>query len=133
VLIADEAIFFGDYERAITGKSSCIRHFNDPEIEAGALYGIGRAIIFSKITRLPLKRLTTLIEQYPDSRYLANAHFIRGECYYDRANISLQRKNTRNMSNSTRCIGLFYARDSGNALMAGGDSAASAWKPTNLQ
>jgi soluble lytic murein transglycosylase len=119
VLIADEAIFFGDYERAITENQAALDTSSDPEIEAGALYGIGRAQYMLKNYPAAIQALTNLIEQYPESRYLANAHFIRGECYYDRSEFLLAAEEyQRYIELRPGVLDSFTSEIRGNALMA---------------
>jgi soluble lytic murein transglycosylase len=121
VLIGDEAIFLGDYERAITENMAALDASSDPETRAGALYGIGRANYMLKKYPDAIQALTNLIEQYPDSRYLANAHFIRGECYYDRAEYLLAAEEyQRYIELRPGVLDSFVSEIRGNALMAAG-------------
>jgi soluble lytic murein transglycosylase len=124
VLIADEAIFVGDYERAITENQAAFDTSTDPEIRAGALYGIGRAQYILKNYPAAIDILTSLIEQYPDSRYLANAYFIRGECYYDRKEYILAAEAYQKyVELRPGALDSFMHEIRGNALMAGGSHA----------
>jgi soluble lytic murein transglycosylase len=123
VLIADEAIYTGDYERAILENQTAFDASNDPETQAGALYGIGRAYYILKNYPAAIETLTTLIEQYPRSRYLANAHFIRGECYYDRAEYLLAASEYQAYVDlKPGVLDAFMHEIRGNALIAGGDA-----------
>jgi len=124
VLIADEAIFFGDYERAISENQVALEASDDPETSAGALYGIGRANYMLKNYPAAIQALTDLIEGYPDSRYTANAYFVRGECYYDRAEFLLAAGDyQRYLELKPGVLDSFVAEVRGNALMSAGSYA----------
>jgi soluble lytic murein transglycosylase len=126
VLIADEAIFVGDYERAIDENQAALDASADPEVRAGALYGIGRANYILKNYPAAIQTLTTLIDEYPESRYLANAYFIRGECYYDRGEYRLAAEAYQKYTElRPGTLDSFMNEIQGNALMAGGDPAAA--------
>ncbi|HSV86789.1 MAG TPA: transglycosylase SLT domain-containing protein [Levilinea sp.] len=121
VLIADEAIFFGDYERAVTENQSLLDSTDDPEIRAGALFGIGKAQYKLKNYSAAIRALTELIDQYPDSHYLANAHFVRGESYFDRSEFLLAAADyQRYLELKPGVLDSFVAEVRGNALMAAG-------------
>lgn len=121
VMIADEAIFFGDYERAITENQRLLDSVDDPEIRAGALYGIGKAQYKLKNYSAAIRALTELIDQYPESCHLANAHFLRGENYFDRSEFLLAAADyQRYLELKPAVLDSFVAEMRGNALMAAG-------------
>jgi tetratricopeptide (TPR) repeat protein len=116
----------GDYERAIDENQAALDASTDPEVRAGALYGIGRANYILKNYPAAIQTLTTLIDEYPESRYLANAYFIRGECYYDRGEYRLAAEAYQKYTElRPGTLDSFMYEIQGNALMAGGDPAAA--------
>jgi soluble lytic murein transglycosylase len=122
VQTADEAIFFGDYERALIENQTALDASNDAETQAGALYGIGRAHYMLKQYPAAIQALTRLIDQYPDSKYRANAHFVRGECYYDRSEYLLAAEDYLQYVNlRPGVLDSFMYEIRGNALMTARD------------
>ncbi len=86
VVLADQAIFVGDYERAIQENQTALEAAGDSDTQAAALYGIGRARYLAGEQQTAVQALSTVTENYPDSELLPDAYFILGECYYDLEN-----------------------------------------------
>jgi len=78
---ADEALFFGDYTKALTAYQDTIKQTADTETRAAAYLGIGRVYFLSRDYKKAIENLVTLVEGFPGSAYLANAHFFLGQCY----------------------------------------------------
>ncbi len=86
VVLADQAIFVGDYQRAIQENQAALEAATDSGTQAAAMYGIGRAQYLAGNQQTAIQALSTVTENYPDSELLADAYFILGECYYDLEN-----------------------------------------------
>ncbi len=89
VVLADQAIFVGDYERAIQENQTALDAATDSDTQAAALYGIGRARYLAGQQQSAIQALSTVSENYPVSEILPDAYFILGECYYDLENYAM--------------------------------------------
>jgi soluble lytic murein transglycosylase len=78
---ADDALFAGDYAKALAGYQDTINQTADKETRAAAYLGIGRVYYLSRDYNRAIDNLTTMVEGFPDSAYLSNAYFFLGQCY----------------------------------------------------
>lgn len=123
----DQALFNGDWETALYEYQSAHTTSNDPEVQAAALLGIGRAQLMSRNYYEAQNGLERLIEEFPDSPYLAQAYFFLGQAhdaqeqYYDAADAYLNYLILR-----PGLIDAYVLHLRGDALFAAGDYAEAA-------
>lgn len=79
----DWALFIGDYDLALQEYQTAFNSNPEPEIQAAALVGIGRAQILLGDYNSAVQSLIEVTENYPESYNLANAYFFLGQCYTD--------------------------------------------------
>ena len=77
----DEALFFGDYDKAREEYLAAFNAATDRAVQAAALWGLGRTELEAKRYELAVETLTTLITDYPESTYSARAYFLLGKAY----------------------------------------------------
>ena len=77
----DQALFFGDYDKAREEYLSAFNSATERPIQAAALWGLGRTELEDGQYQLAIERLTTLITEHPESTYAARAHFLLGQAY----------------------------------------------------
>lgn len=75
--IGDHWILLGDYSAALESYRSAERDAVDEETRAGALIGIGRVLYLQGDYEQARATLDNVIENYPNSPDLANAHYFR--------------------------------------------------------
>lgn len=73
--LAEKALFEGNYERARLEFQNVLYSSDDPEIQAAAAMGIGRALYLMRNYPTAIEALTTMIGAYPHSSVLANAYY----------------------------------------------------------
>jgi soluble lytic murein transglycosylase len=78
----DEALFFGDYDRARQEYQAAFNDASDEAVKAAALWGLGRTELADERYQQALEALTELTRTYPDSTYAARAYFLMGRAYY---------------------------------------------------
>lgn len=93
---ADNLYFIGDFEGAMREYLAVLNSAGEPDLQAAALIGMGKANYALGNYLGAIQALLTLTETYPDSSHLAHAHFILGQSYaaiedYPRAAESYQR------------------------------------------
>lgn len=77
----DEALFFGDYDKAREEYLAAFNSATDRFIQAAALWGLGRTELVAKNYQLAAETFTTLTIDYPESNYSARAYFLIGQAY----------------------------------------------------
>jgi soluble lytic murein transglycosylase len=78
---AQEALFYGDWERALAEYQAVLASNPLPEIQAAALLGIGRAQYLSRKYPEAEQTLLQLIQTAGESPNLADAYFYLGQVY----------------------------------------------------
>lgn len=79
--VGEQALFEGDYARALQEFELVRSASTDSNIRAAALLGIGRTHYESGNCTTAIQILTELLNTYPESYWVANAQFFLGECY----------------------------------------------------
>ncbi|MDX1378300.1 MAG: tetratricopeptide repeat protein, partial [Anaerolineales bacterium] len=77
----DEALHFGDYQKAREEYLAAFNATSDRSIQAAALWGLGRTELDDDRFQLVVETLTTLTLEYPESTYSARAYFLLGRAY----------------------------------------------------
>jgi soluble lytic murein transglycosylase len=78
---ADYALFLGDYDQAMQLYQDALNASSDPEIQAAALYGIGRIQLLQGNTSQALDTFKKLAEQYASSPDGARSYYFLGQIY----------------------------------------------------
>jgi soluble lytic murein transglycosylase len=78
----EQALFYGDYETAREEFQSAHRSSADPQVQAAALWGLGRTEYTDARYDATLAALRQLVTQFPDSPLVAYAQFTLGQTYY---------------------------------------------------
>lgn len=82
VSVGDKALFNGDYESALADYQIVLQDSPDPLLRASAKWGEARIYYASQRYNETLTALQTLITEFPDSPYLAQAYFLQGFVQY---------------------------------------------------
>ncbi len=82
VSVGDRALFNGDYESALADYQIVLQDSPDPLLRASAKWGEARIYYASQRYNETLTALQTLITEFPDSPYLAQAYFLQGFVQY---------------------------------------------------
>ncbi|HAV75748.1 MAG TPA: hypothetical protein DCX53_00175 [Anaerolineae bacterium] len=77
----DQALFFGDYDKAREQYLAAFNSTTDRDIQAAALWGLSRTELDDHRDQLALETLTTLTLEYPESTYSARAYFLMGRAF----------------------------------------------------
>ena len=77
----DQALFYGDYDKAREEYIAAFNTSTDREIQAAALWGLGRTELDDERYQPAVETLTMLIVDYPESTYSARAHFLLGQAF----------------------------------------------------
>ncbi len=126
IVLADQAIFVGDYERAIQENQAALASATDSDTQAAAQYGIGRARYLAGQQQTAIQALSTVTENYPDSEILPDAYFILGECYFDLANYAqAAQAYEKYLELRPGVLDAYVQELRGDALMQAGNSAAA--------
>lgn len=77
----DQALFFGDFETAVSSYKVVQEQSSNPELQAAAAFGLGQA--YYKVDNLPLAldTLRNLIQQHPNGINAIRANLLLGEIY----------------------------------------------------
>jgi len=78
----EQALFYGDYETAREEFQSAYRGSADAQVQAAALWGLGRTEIADGHDSAAIAPLQQLVTQFPDSPLVAYAQFALGQAYY---------------------------------------------------
>jgi soluble lytic murein transglycosylase len=77
----EQALFDGDYDRALYEYQAALDNSTDPDVRAAALWGLGRDEYAVKNNGRALETLQQLTSQYPSSRNAIRAYFLMGEIF----------------------------------------------------
>jgi soluble lytic murein transglycosylase len=77
----DQALFYGDYEKARAEYQGAYNDSTDEALKAAALWGLGRTELADENYQLALDHLNNLTTTYPESTYSARAYFLMGQAY----------------------------------------------------
>ncbi len=83
----DQALFEGDYDRALQEYQTALNGAQDDPTRALALLGIGRSQIFLGQPSVAVTTLTSIIQRFPSSPLLAQADYFIGEAYQSQGNL----------------------------------------------
>lgn len=81
VLHGDQALFYGDFTSARDEYRLALANAADAEVQAAALWGLGRVEYEDGNLAASLEYLRQLTAAHPASPYAAYAHFLMGEIY----------------------------------------------------
>ncbi|MFN8382916.1 MAG: tetratricopeptide repeat protein [Anaerolineales bacterium] len=82
VTVGDRAFFNGDYDSALADYQIALQDSPDVLLRASAKWGEARIYYSDERYNETLTALQSLITEYPDSPYLAQAYFLQGFVYY---------------------------------------------------
>lgn len=77
----DQALFYGDWDRARQEFQTALAESTDHEVSSAALLGIGRAQYLSKDYRTALDAFRRVIDEYPASPHIPEAYFFLAQTY----------------------------------------------------
>ena len=126
VEIAEQSLFLGNYETARREFQNAQNSTGDPEVQAEAALGIGRALFLSRNYSTAIDALESLVATYPDSPQAANAYFFLAQCYeasqvYDLAAEAY----TKFLELRPGVLDAYMQEKRGDAYMAAGNPAAA--------
>jgi soluble lytic murein transglycosylase len=81
VLSGDQAMFYGDWDRASIEYQTALSGSTDAEVRSSAMIGLGRLDYITGDYRSALANFRAVIDEYPDSPHIPAAHFYLGETY----------------------------------------------------
>ncbi len=123
VVLADQAIFVGDYQRAIQENQTALDAATDSATQAAAMYGIGRAHYLAGEQQAAIQALSTVTQNYTGSDILPDAYFILGESYFDLSNFTqAAQAYEKYLELRPGVIDAYVQELRGDALMKAGDS-----------
>ena len=77
----DEALFFGDYDKARNEYQAAFNNTTDRAVQAASLWGLGRTELANNRYQPAVETLAKLTNDYPESTYSARAYFLLGRAY----------------------------------------------------
>lgn len=77
----EQALFNGDYDRALYEYQTALDTSIDPDVRAAALWGLGRSEYAGNNNGRSLETLWQLTSQYPDSPNAVRAYFLIGKIF----------------------------------------------------
>ena len=77
------ALFYGDYDTARTEFESAYRDGDSPQVQAAALWGIGRTEYADGRPSTALTPLQKIVTEFPDSAFIPYANFLLGKANYE--------------------------------------------------
>lgn len=78
---ADSALFAGDLENAKLLYQEAYAQTDDVEIQAQALYGLGRSYFDERNFTAAIDAFNRVLGQFPQTKVVANTYFMLAECY----------------------------------------------------
>lgn len=78
----EQALFYGDYDQARLEFEAAFRNSTDSQVQAAALWGLGRVAYADGRYSMALASLQQLVKTFPDSPLVAYAQFGLGQTYY---------------------------------------------------
>jgi len=82
VTVGEKSFFNGDYEGALADYQIVLQDSPDPFLRASAKWGEARIYYEGERYNKTLTALQSLITEYPDSPYFAQAYFLQGFVFY---------------------------------------------------
>jgi soluble lytic murein transglycosylase len=83
VQAGESALFIGDYETALAHFQTAYRDSSDDAVRAAAKWGEARTLYSDGRLQDALVSLSSLINEFPDSVHLTDAHFLQGQIDYE--------------------------------------------------
>ncbi len=80
---AEQALFYGDYETARREFESAFRDGSSSQIQAAALWGLGRTEYADGRFTIALAWLGQIVTDFPDSAFIPYANFLMGRSNYE--------------------------------------------------
>ncbi|MEW5872555.1 MAG: tetratricopeptide repeat protein [Chloroflexota bacterium] len=77
----DQALFYGDWERALQEYQTALDFSTEPETRAAALLGLGRTQLLQKNYYEAIRTLQQMIQDYPDTPQIAHAYFFLAQVH----------------------------------------------------
>jgi len=77
----DLALFYGDYDLARQQYLAALNDSDNRDLQAAALWGLGRTELADKNYQLVVDTLTKLTTDYSESTYAARAYFLMGQAF----------------------------------------------------
>ncbi len=78
---ADELLFSGDLEKALSEYNAAFQNSKDFEIKANALYGIGRVSLAKRDYPAAIDAFNRILGQYAQTEIIPYTYFLLGTCY----------------------------------------------------
>jgi soluble lytic murein transglycosylase len=78
----EKALFLGDYEAARQEFTSAYRDGNSPQVQAAALWGLGRTEYTDGRFEPAVLALQQLLNDFPDSAFVPYTYFLLGETFF---------------------------------------------------
>lgn len=123
----DHAMINGDWEQAIKEYQSALTLSEDPQIQAAAILGLGRAYLSARNTYQAIAQLEKLINDYPEASQVAHAYFYLGQSYNTQENYPLAADGYYNyLIHRPGVIDAYILDLRGDALFAAGDYTKAA-------
>ncbi|MBN2550518.1 MAG: tetratricopeptide repeat protein [Anaerolineales bacterium] len=123
----DHAIFNGDWENAIKEYQSALTFSQDPQVQAAALLGLGRAYLSARNLYQAITHLEKLINEYPDAPQIAQAYFYLARAYEAQENYPLAADGYYNyLIHRPGVIDAYILDLRGDALFSAGDYTRAA-------
>jgi soluble lytic murein transglycosylase len=79
----EQALFYGDYDTARAEFESAYRDGSNPQIQAAALWGLGRTEYADRRFSTALTPLGQIVKEFPDSAFIPYANFLMGKANYE--------------------------------------------------
>jgi soluble lytic murein transglycosylase len=122
----DHALYNGDWDSALREYQAAQQSSPDPEIQAVALLGIGRAYFYAGDYARALDALRLLVDSYPDSPVRPDAYFFLGQIYGRLARYSeAAQAYLSYLAQRPGVIDAYVLEWRGDALFAAGDYAGA--------
>jgi len=123
---ADRARFNGDWEQAILSYQTVLTGSDQPELQSAALLGLGRTHYLAGDFPSAIQSLNSLIEQFPDSPFLPQAHFHLAQAYSAEGNyLDAEKQYRAYMSQRPGVVDAYILNLRGDALQNAGDFAGA--------
>jgi soluble lytic murein transglycosylase len=87
VELGDQALFYGDYERALNEYQQALTNASEDTTRALALKGIGRCQILTGQPSVAVTTLKSLVDRFPNSPILPQTYYFLGEAYRAQNNL----------------------------------------------
>ena len=78
----ERALFLGEFEVARQEFTSAYRDGGSPQVQAAALWGLGRTEYTDGRFETAVSALQKLLDEFPDSAFVPYAHFLLGESFF---------------------------------------------------